>query len=51
MKWIELKKSMNLLQVEGSFANIESTDIFGMVASAIMLEASAAPSLGAITHR
>jgi hypothetical protein len=51
MKRVELKKSINLLQIEGSFANIEITDIFGIAASYIVIEASAASSLDAITYR
>jgi len=50
MKRVELKKSINLLQIEGSFANTEITDIFGMTASTIVIEASAAPSHDAIAH-
>jgi hypothetical protein len=51
MKRVELKKSINLLQIEGLFANTEITDIFGMTASTIVVEASAAPSHDAIAHR
>jgi hypothetical protein len=36
MKRVELKKFVNLVQIEGSFANIEITDIFGMAASYIV---------------
>jgi hypothetical protein len=50
MKRVELKKSINLPQIEGSFANIEITDILGIAPSTIVIEASAAPSSGAITH-
>jgi hypothetical protein len=50
MKRVELKKCINLLQIEGSFANIEITDIFGMTASTIVIEASAASSPDAIAH-
>ena len=61
MKRVELKKSINLPQIEGSFANIEITDIFGIAASTIVIgasdaastietEVSAPPSSGAITH-
>jgi hypothetical protein len=51
MKRVELKKSVNLLQIEGSFANIEITDIFGIAASYLALEASAVPPSKPITHR
>jgi hypothetical protein len=51
MKRFELKKSVNLLQIEGSFANIEITDIFGIAASYLALEASAVPPSKAIAHR
>jgi hypothetical protein len=51
MKRAELKKSINLLQIEGSFANIGITDIFATAASTIVIEASAAASPGAITSR
>ena len=50
MKRVEPKKSINLLQIEGSFANTEIMDIFGMTASIIVIEASAAPSSDAIGH-
>jgi len=42
MKSLELKKSIARLLIEGSFANIEITDIFGIAASHIASEASAA---------
>jgi hypothetical protein len=48
MKRVELKKSIN--QIEGSFANIKITDVLGIAPSTIVIEASAAPSSGAITH-
>jgi hypothetical protein len=51
MKRVELKKSINLLQIEGSFANIDITDIFGIAASTIIIEASAALSSDATTPR
>jgi hypothetical protein len=47
----ELKKSINLLQIEGSFANIDITDVFGIAASTIVIESSAAPSPEPITFR
>jgi hypothetical protein len=47
----ELEKSINLLQIEGSFANIDITDVFGIAASTIVIESSAAPSPEAITFR
>jgi hypothetical protein len=40
-----------VVQIEGSFTNIEITDIFGIAASYIVIEASAAPSPGAIAYR
>jgi len=51
MKRVELKKSINLLQIEGSFANIEITDIVGIAASTIVIESSAAASPDAIRSR
>jgi hypothetical protein len=51
MKPVEFKKSNNLLKDEGSFANIEITDIFGIAASTIVKEASVAPSPAAIASR
>jgi hypothetical protein len=48
---LELKKSIDLLQIEGSFTNIDITDIFGIAGSHIALEASAVPPSGTITHR
>ena len=51
MKRVELKKYINLLQIEGSFANIEITDIFGIAASTIVIESGAAPAPDAIAYR
>jgi hypothetical protein len=51
MKPLELKKSIDLLQIAGSFANVGIRDIFGIAASHIPLEASAVPSSKAMTHR
>jgi hypothetical protein len=50
MKRVELRKSINLLQIEGPLASIEITDILGIAASYIVIKASAAPLPDAITH-